>query len=182
MLAQMCTPTMPAGGRACGDTGHTGRTSGGRRPGAPGEQAPAPTGCAVPSGWWGLKHRTRGRRQAQWAGHSEGHVDPGGGLGNRCLGGGAGGFRSAVRGDLKPEAMGACSEGGSHRKPDKQPPNTQGRENPTPPASPRPAATLPLSVLVPFLPCPQAPGPQPPKGSATSFFQPRAVLTRTAIR
>ena len=176
MLAQMCTPTMPAGGRARGDTGHTGRT-----PGAPGERAPAPTGRAVPSGGWGLKHRTRGRRQAQWAGHSEGHVDPGGGLGNRCLRGG-GGVRAGVRGDLKPEATGACSEGESRRKPDKEPPNTQGRENPTPPASRRPAATLPLSVLVPFLPCPQAPGRQPPKGSATSFFQPRAVLTRTAIR
>ena len=97
-------------------------------------------------------------------------------------GGGGGVFRSAVRGDLKPEATGACSEGGSRRKPDKEPPNTQGSENPTPPASRRPAATLPLSVLVPFLPCPQAPGRQPPKGSATSFFQPRAVLTRTAIR
>lgn len=109
MLAQMCTPAVPAGGRACGDTGHTGGTPGGRTALSPagGASPSAPTGRAVPSGRWGLKHRTRGRRPAQWAGHSEGHVDPGGGLGNRCLAGrGWGGVCLPVRGDLKPEATG----------------------------------------------------------------------------
>ena len=85
MLTQMCTPTVPAGGRACGVTGHIGRTPGGRQPGAPGERAPALPQAVLSPRMVGPEAQNKGLAPGSigWSLH----VDAGGALGTRCLGG-----------------------------------------------------------------------------------------------